>query len=114
MTDQTGGDQRPVDQRPVDQRAGDGRSGARGSAGGAGVRDSASRGPTERGQEGDDRRSFEDLMSELEEVTERLASADIGIEAAADLYERAEHLHHLARARLAEVQERVARLSRAE
>ena len=75
---------------------------------------SQSRGPTEQCPEGDDRRSFEDLMSELEEVTERLASADIGIEVAADLYERAEHLHHLARARLEEVQERVAKLSRAE
>ena len=59
----------------------------------------------------DDDRSFEELVEELETVTEALASGQIGIEAAADLYERAERLHRLARARLDAVQERVDRLS---
>lgn len=81
-------------------------AGGGGAGGGAAAPDSAGA--------GDDGRTFEELMSELEEVTERLASGDIGIEAAADLYERAERLHLLATARLAEVQERVARLSRTE
>jgi exodeoxyribonuclease VII small subunit len=54
-----------------------------------------------------DSRTFEDLMTELEAVTERLAAGDLGIEAAADLYERAERLHALATERLAQVQARV-------
>lgn len=54
--------------------------------------------------------SFEELMAELEAVTEALATGELGIEAAADLYERAEHLHALATARLAQVQARVDRL----
>ena len=60
----------------------------------------------------DDHRSFEDLMAELEQVTELLAAVEVGIEAATDLYERAQHLHALASERLARVQERVERLSR--
>ena len=60
---------------------------------------------------GDDgARTFEQLLAELEEVTDRLAGGELGIEAAADLYERAERLHALASARLAQVQERVDRL----
>lgn len=58
----------------------------------------------------DDARSFEELLSELESVTEQLAAGQIGIEVAADLYERAEHLHAVARARLEAVQARVDRL----
>lgn len=46
-------------------------------------------------------------MTELETLTEKLAAGDIGIEAAADLYERAEKLHALAAARLAQVRARV-------
>ena len=61
---------------------------------------------------GDGDRKFEDLMAELEEVTETLAAGDLGIEAAADLYERAQRLHALATERLAEVQQRIERLSR--
>ncbi len=51
--------------------------------------------------------TFEQLMAELESVTEALATGELGIEAAADLYERAERLHALATARLAQVQARV-------
>ncbi len=51
--------------------------------------------------------TFEQLMAELERVTDALATGELGIEAAADLYERAERLHALASARLAQVQARV-------
>lgn len=61
--------------------------------------------------EGRDGRTFEDLMTELEAVTERLAAGDLGIEAAADLYEQAERLHTLATERLAQVQARVEALT---
>jgi exodeoxyribonuclease VII small subunit len=54
-----------------------------------------------------DSRTFEELMTELETLTERLAAGDLGIEAATDLYERAERLHALAAHRLAQVQARV-------
>jgi exodeoxyribonuclease VII small subunit len=60
---------------------------------------------------GQDGRTFEELMTELEAVTERLAAGDLGIEAAADLYEQAEQLHAQATARLAQVQARVAALT---
>jgi len=59
----------------------------------------------------DDGRTFEELVAELEQVTDLLAGGEIGIEAAADLYERAQKLHLLASERLASVQERVDRLS---
>ena len=55
----------------------------------------------------EDPRTFEELMSALEAVTERLAAGDLGIEAAADLYAEAERLHALASDRLAQVQARV-------
>ena len=60
-----------------------------------------------------DQRTFEDLMAELEGITERLAGNDLGIEAAADLYEKAEKLHALASQRLEQVRERVAGLGAA-
>lgn len=60
----------------------------------------------------EDERTFEELVAELEQVTETLAAGDVGIEAAADLYERARRLHTLASERLARVQERVDRISR--
>ena len=63
-------------------------------------------------QEADDERTFEELLEELEQVTEVLAAGDVGIEAAAELYERAQRLHTLASERLARVQERVDKLSR--
>jgi len=71
-----------------------------GGGGSAGARGSAGAG-----------RTFEDLMTELEAVTERLAAGDLGIEAAADLYEQAERLHALASERLAQVQARVEALT---
>lgn len=54
-----------------------------------------------------DGESFEQLLSRLEEITDRLASSDVGIEEAADLYEQAELLHGLAAERLARVQARI-------
>lgn len=51
--------------------------------------------------------SFEELVAALEALTDRLASGQIGIEEAADLYEQAERLHGLARERLARVQARI-------
>jgi exodeoxyribonuclease VII small subunit len=55
--------------------------------------------------------TFEELMGQLESVTERLAAGDVGIEAAADLYEQAQRLHAQASARLAQVQARVEALT---
>jgi len=46
-------------------------------------------------------------MAELEAVTEQLAAGDLGIEAAAELYERAERLHAQATERLSQVRARV-------
>jgi exodeoxyribonuclease VII small subunit len=63
------------------------------------------------GGEGVEGRTFEELMNELEAVTERLATGELGIEAAVDLYERAERLHAQATARLAQVQARVEALT---
>jgi exodeoxyribonuclease VII small subunit len=58
-----------------------------------------------------DAMTFEQLVGDLEQLTERMASGDIGIEEAADLYERAEFLHGLAVERLERVQERIERLA---
>ena len=54
--------------------------------------------------------TFEELLTALELVTTRLANGDLGIEAAADLYEQAEILHAAAQGRLAAVEARIARL----
>ena len=51
--------------------------------------------------------TFEEIMAELEAVTEQLAAGDLGIEAAAELYERAERLHAEATGRLDQVRARV-------
>jgi exodeoxyribonuclease VII small subunit len=51
--------------------------------------------------------TFEQLVATLEDLTDRMASGEIGIEEAADLYEQAEHLHALAAERLARVQARI-------
>lgn len=56
--------------------------------------------------------TFEQLMGELEDITAKLAAGDLGIEAVADLYERAERLHALASERLQQVRARVEGLSR--
>lgn len=55
--------------------------------------------------------TFEQLVAALEALTTRMASGDIGIEEAAELYEQAQHLHALAAGRLARVQERIDRLA---
>jgi exodeoxyribonuclease VII small subunit len=60
---------------------------------------------------GPDEATFEELMAELEEVTAKLAVGEIGIEVAADLYERAEKLHARAAARLDQVRSRVERMA---
>ena len=54
--------------------------------------------------------TFEELLAALERVTGRLASGEIGIEAAADLYEQAEILYNAAEARLAAVEARIAKM----
>jgi exodeoxyribonuclease VII small subunit len=54
--------------------------------------------------------TFEELVAELEALTDRMAAGDIGIEAATALYEEAGKLHALAAERLAKVQERIERL----
>lgn len=59
----------------------------------------------------DEELSFEELVAALEALTERMASGDIGIEEAADLYERAQALHAQAADRLARVQERIEKLT---
>ena len=51
--------------------------------------------------------SFEELVDRLEEITAQLADGGIGIERAADLYERAQRLHATAAARLEAVARRI-------
>jgi exodeoxyribonuclease VII small subunit len=54
-----------------------------------------------------DSMTFEELVATLEELTDRMASGQIGIEEAADLFEQAERIHGLAAQRLARVQARI-------
>jgi exodeoxyribonuclease VII small subunit len=56
------------------------------------------------------KRTFEDLVSELETVAAAMDRGDIGIEEAADLYSRAAALHAAAHDRLTAVQARLATL----
>ena len=49
---------------------------------------------------------YEQIVEQLEAVTEQLASGSVGIEAAADLYEKAGRLHAVAAARLDAVRQR--------
>jgi exodeoxyribonuclease VII small subunit len=58
-----------------------------------------------------DSMTFEELMAALEQLTEQMASGEIGIEEAADLYEQAEQLHSRAAERLASVQARIEALA---
>jgi exodeoxyribonuclease VII small subunit len=58
--------------------------------------------------------TYEQLVAELETITSRMAAGDIGIEAAAELYERAGVLHAAAAERLARVQERIDKLAASE
>ncbi len=60
-----------------------------------------------------DSMTYEQLLAELESVTAQMAAGDIGIEAAAELYERAGRIHAAAAARLAKVQERIDKLAAA-
>ncbi len=55
--------------------------------------------------------TFEELVAALERVAARLAAGELGIEAAADLYEQAELLYEAAQERLAAVEERIERLN---
>ena len=61
----------------------------------------------------DDERSmsYEQLVEALEQLTQRMADGEIGIEKAVELYEQAGRLHALASERLARVQERIERLA---
>jgi exodeoxyribonuclease VII small subunit len=61
-----------------------------------------------------DQMTFEELVAALEQLTDRMASGDIGIEEVADLYEKAEMLHALAAERLAKVQARIEALAEKE
>ena len=54
--------------------------------------------------------TYEQLVERLEAITGQMASGDIGIERAAELYEEAGRLHALAAERLARVQQRVEQL----
>jgi exodeoxyribonuclease VII small subunit len=55
--------------------------------------------------------TYEQLVDQLEAVTAQMASGDIGIEAAVDLYERAGRLYAEAQARLEGVRQRIEALS---
>jgi exodeoxyribonuclease VII small subunit len=54
--------------------------------------------------------TFEQLLHQLEIVTAQLSDGDLGIEAAADLYEKAKVLHAAAGERLDRVSARIAAL----
>ena len=58
-----------------------------------------------------DSMSYEQLVEALEQLTQRMADGDIGIEEAVELYEQAGRLHAMAAERLARVQERIERLA---
>ena len=58
--------------------------------------------------------SYEQLVEALEGLTQRMADGHIGIEEAAELYERAKHLEALARERLERVQRRIDALAEVE
>jgi exodeoxyribonuclease VII small subunit len=77
---------------------------AAGSAGGAGSEAATA-------AAGFEAMTFEQLVAELESIARQMAAGDIGIEAAADLYERAGALHAAAAERLARVQERIDNLA---
>lgn len=55
--------------------------------------------------------TFEQILAVLEDVTNRMANGDLGIEAATDLYEQAELLHAAAQARLDAVEARIAKMA---
>ena len=54
--------------------------------------------------------TFEELVAELDDPARAMESADLGIERAAELYERAGALHAAAAERLSQVTARLAQL----
>jgi len=54
--------------------------------------------------------TYEQLVEKLEDLTRRIASGEVGIEEASELYERAGVIHRLAAERLAQVRARIERL----
>lgn len=63
------------------------------------------------GDSDSDSMSYEELVEALEQLTNRMADGDVGIEEAVDLYERAGRLHTRAAERLAAIHDRIARLA---
>ncbi len=57
--------------------------------------------------------TYEELVALLEDLTRRMSSGEVGIEEAADLYERASVVHREAAARLETVRKRIDSLRRA-
>jgi exodeoxyribonuclease VII small subunit len=55
--------------------------------------------------------TYEQLVEKLEDLTHRIASGDVGIEEASELYERAGEIHRLAAERLAQVRARIEKLN---
>jgi exodeoxyribonuclease VII small subunit len=56
------------------------------------------------------RLTYEELVEMLEDLTRRIASGEVGIEEASELYERAGAIHRLAAERLTHVRARIERL----
>jgi exodeoxyribonuclease VII small subunit len=54
--------------------------------------------------------TYEQLVEKLEDLTHRIASGDVGIEEASELYERAGEIYRLAAERLAQVRARIEKL----
>jgi exodeoxyribonuclease VII small subunit len=54
--------------------------------------------------------TYEELVEKLEDLTRRIASGEVGIEEASELYERAGVIHRLAAERLTQVRARIERL----
>lgn len=54
--------------------------------------------------------TYEQLVEMLEDLTRRIASGEVGIEEASELYERAGEIHRLAAERLAQVRARIEKL----
>jgi exodeoxyribonuclease VII small subunit len=74
------------------------------------VRSSQSDGVDDKGlpSEGEwDSMSYEELVGTLEELTGRMASGDVGIEEATDLYEKATAVHRIATLRLETIRQRI-------
>jgi exodeoxyribonuclease VII small subunit len=58
-----------------------------------------------------DAMSYEELVDALEQLTQRMADGEIGIEEAAELYEEAKRLEESARQRLDRVRRRIETLA---